>query len=89
VVRSPCARRTLAAPAIRTGYLSDPDGADLGVLVDGLRLARRIAHAPALAEWAGEELGPGPQARRDDELAAWIRANTQSFYHPVGTSGPR
>jgi choline dehydrogenase len=75
----------LAAPAIGPGYLSDPDGADLAVLVRGLRLARRIVRAPALERWAGAELGPGAQARRDDELAAWIRAKAQGFYHPVGT----
>jgi choline dehydrogenase len=75
----------LAPPAIRPGYLSDPDGADLAVLVHGLKLARRIVQAPALQDWAGAELGPGPQARRDEELAAWIRAKAQSFYHPVGT----
>jgi choline dehydrogenase len=75
----------LAPPTIRPGYLSDPDGADLAVLIHGLRLARRIVQAPALQTWAGAELGPGPQARHDDELAAWIRAKAQSFYHPVGT----
>jgi choline dehydrogenase len=74
----------LQAPAIRPGYLSDPHGADLAVLIAGMRLARRIARAPALEPWAGE-LGPGPRARSDDELAAWIRAKTQTFYQPVGT----
>jgi choline dehydrogenase len=75
----------LTAPAIRPGYLSDPDGADLAVLVHGLRLARRIVRAPALRHCAGAELGPGPHARSDEELAAWIRPKAQSFYHPVGT----
>jgi choline dehydrogenase-like flavoprotein len=55
------------------------------VLIAGIRLARRIARAAALKPRAGEELGPGRQARRDAELAAWISAKTQTFYHPVGT----
>jgi len=54
------------------------------VLIAGMRLARRIARAAALERWAGD-LGPGPRARSDDELAASIRAKTQTFYQPVGT----
>jgi choline dehydrogenase len=73
----------LEPPVIQPAYLTDPH--DLDVLLAGLRLARRIVAAPALAELAGEELGPGAAAQSDAELAAWIRSNAQTIYHPVGT----
>ena len=75
----------LDAPLIETRYLSDAEGADLRVLVAGLRLARRILAAPPLARHVGEELIPGAQADSDDELAASVRERAQTLYHPVGT----
>ena len=49
-----------ALPAVEHGFLSDPDGHDLSVLVDGLRLARRLAGTKALARLCDAELAPGP-----------------------------
>jgi choline dehydrogenase-like flavoprotein len=74
-----------AAPVIRPGYLSDPDGEDLRVLLGGIRLARRVCAQPALAAHAGEELEPGPAAQDDEALAAAARATAHGLYHPVGT----
>jgi choline dehydrogenase len=73
----------LAPPVIQPAYLTDP--ADLGVLLSGVRLARRVVAAPAFAELAGDELGPGAAAQSDAELTAWLRSNAQTIYHPVGT----
>lgn len=70
-------------PLIHANYLSG--ASDLPRLLAGLHLARRVAAAPALAPWRGEEKLPGPGARDDDALAAHIRANAQTLYHPVGT----
>ena len=74
-----------APPLIETRYLSDPDGADLRVLLAGLRLARHILAAEPLARHVAEELVPGPHATTDDELAATVRERAQTLYHPVGT----
>jgi choline dehydrogenase len=73
----------LARPAIRPNYLSAPD--DLRVLVAGLRHARRIFAAPALAAHSVGETVPGPQVGSDTELAGFARNTGTTVYHPVGT----
>ncbi|HUK94014.1 MAG TPA: GMC family oxidoreductase N-terminal domain-containing protein [Gaiellaceae bacterium] len=75
----------LEPPGIDPGYLSDPHGEDLHVLLHGTRLARRILASRALAPYVTEELTPGDAAQSDDELAGQVRARAQTLYHPVGT----
>ncbi len=58
---------------------------DMRVMLAGLRLARQIAASPALAEWAGAELAPGPDARTDDELTDYVRQTHNTVYHPSCT----
>ena len=72
-------------PRIDHRYLSDPDGADVRVLADGLALGRAMAAQPALASLLGEEIKPGPQARTTADLTAYAEANCVHYYHPVGT----
>lgn len=73
----------LAAPRIEANYLSHPE--DIGVLLDGLRIARRVMAAPALASRLRAELLPGPAVQSDADLVADIRARAETIYHPVGT----
>ena len=73
------------APLIDHGYLSDPDGHDRAVLVDGVRIARELAAQPALGPVLGAETKPGPAARTEREVAAWVDASVAHYYHPVGT----
>ena len=73
------------SPRIEPGYLSDDDGADLRVLVEGLKLTQRILDAPALARYAGEPMVPATRLTRDDEFAEHVRRYAESLYHPVGT----
>ncbi len=72
-----------AAPKIEANYLSHPD--DIGVLLDGLKFARRIFDAPAMRKYIKAELLPGPQVQSDDALLGDIRARAETIYHPVGT----
>ena len=44
-------------PVIDHGYLRDPDGADLEVIVDGVRTARELARTEPLASLIGHETG--------------------------------
>jgi choline dehydrogenase len=74
-----------APPVIDPGYLTDPSGHDLTVLVHGVRLARRIAGMEPLAHYLAGELLPGAEAVTDEELTAHIRESSQTLYHPVGT----
>lgn len=74
-----------AAPRIEPNYLSDADGEDLRVLVEGSKIARRIFDAPAFARYVGEPLLPAVRPTTDDELIEHIRRDSQTLYHPVGT----
>ncbi|HWV41781.1 GMC oxidoreductase, partial [Pseudorhodoplanes sp.] len=51
----------------------------------GLRLARRILEAPAWDRVRGAEIRPGPKVQSDADLKAYIRASSQTCFHPVGT----
>jgi choline dehydrogenase len=73
----------LEPPDIDPGYLTDPE--DLRVLIEGVKLARRIAGAGPLEPWVQGERPPGAEAQTDDQIAEWIRANAHTIYHPVGT----
>jgi len=73
----------LEPPAIRANYLST--GRDMRVMIEGVRLARRLAHTKALEPYGDEELNPGARATTDDDIAAFLRAELQTLYHPVGT----
>ena len=69
--------------------LQDPnyyaDERDVRVMVDGLRIAREIGEAAALAPWRDRELLPGPDPRDEAELAAYVRTGLGSYSHLVGT----
>ena len=72
----------LKAPAIDPRYLSDER--DLHTLIRGARLTQEIMNAPALSPWRGREIGH----QRDMTDAHWenyIRATSDTIYHPVGT----
>jgi choline dehydrogenase len=75
----------LAPARIDPGYLSDPSGEDLRLLLHGTRLARRLLASRALGRHVREELVPGEAAQTDEELAEAARARAQTLYHPVGT----
>lgn len=73
----------MAHPRIDANYLGDPH--DLPTLLSGLKLARRLIQAPALARYIRAETLPGPGVVTDADLTADIRARAETIYHPVGT----
>jgi choline dehydrogenase len=72
-----------AAPIIQPRYLSDP--LDREIVVDGLKFARRLCGAEALAPYRTIEMVPGPDVRTDDEMLAYARQNGSTVYHAAGT----
>jgi len=72
-------------PAINANYLSDADGYDLRMLVEGVRLSREIFAAPAFDAYRGSEIFPGSAVQSDADIAAFIRRKAETVYHPVGT----
>jgi choline dehydrogenase len=72
-----------AAPTIDPRYYTDPR--DLDMMVAGLRMAREIGCADALAPWRGPEALPGPGVVGDEQLRAYLRRNIRSYSHYAGT----
>jgi choline dehydrogenase-like flavoprotein len=70
-------------PAIDPGYLTASEDAE--PLLSGLRMARDIAAAPALARHLATELAPGPDAATEAGLREFVRRDLGTLYHPVGT----
>ncbi len=73
----------MAPPRIAANYLSHPE--DVPTLLSGLKIARALVQAPALARYIAQETLPGPRIATDAELEADIRARAETIYHPVGT----
>lgn len=72
-------------PIVDTAYFSDPDGYDMQVMTESVRLVRALFDRPALADIRGRELAPGADCQSDAELAAYLRETTLTGYHPAGT----
>lgn len=72
-------------PRIDFRYFTDPDNYDERVMVEGVKLARRIASQPALKEWIVRELAPGPSVQSEAEISAYVRSTANTVYHPAGT----
>jgi choline dehydrogenase len=70
---------------IEAGYLGDPEGRDLKMLVECVCLAREILAQPAFAPFRGKELFPGEQVQDEAAIVDFIRRKAESIYHPVGT----
>ncbi len=74
-----------APPLIDFRYFTDPEGHDERVMLEGVKLARKIAEQPALRSWIGRELAPGPEVQDDEELSEYARRTANTVYHPAGT----
>jgi choline dehydrogenase len=70
-------------PSIFFDYMSHPE--DVKDWRRVIRLTREVLGQPALDAFRGEELGPGASVESDEEIDAWVKANTESAYHPSGT----
>lgn len=71
------------APALHPNYLSTD--IDVQEMLEGAKLMRRLACAPALARLIDFEMAPGPHVQTDDDLIEDCRARAGTVYHPVGT----
>jgi choline dehydrogenase len=75
----------LAPPEIRFNFLKSEN--DMRVMIEGVRIARKIAAQPAMKGLVMEETSPGIGIQSDEELAADTRARGVSNLHPVGSCG--
>ncbi len=72
-----------AQPAIRFNFLGDP--IDRDTMVEGFKMMRRIIEAPPMDPFRGEEYSPGASVDSDAAIEQWIRDNSETAYHPIGT----
>ena len=72
-----------AAPKIRPNFLSER--IDCETLIGGMRIARQVGEADALAKYRAFEMNPGPDCQSDDELLEFARATGSTTYHVMGT----
>lgn len=64
-------------------FLSAPQ--DGQVLVEGVKLARRLLADAFFDPLRGPEMLPGPEVRTDDELLVYVRTHGATVFHPAGT----
>ncbi len=72
-----------APPRILTNMLVEDE--DTAAMVEGVKIARRIATSGPLADLCGAELFPGSPVVDDSEIEADLRRRVETLYHPVGT----
>ncbi len=72
-----------AAPEIRANYLDSE--VDCKAMIAAVRRVREIFAASVLDQYRGREFRPGSAVQTDEAILAYIRAEAESVYHPVGT----
>jgi choline dehydrogenase len=70
-------------PLINPNYLAEDE--DMAVLIEGVKLARKIANSPAFDTYRGAEYMPGIDVATDEDIKEYIRDTVGNIYHPVGT----
>ncbi|RFF28584.1 MULTISPECIES: GMC family oxidoreductase [unclassified Wenzhouxiangella] len=79
-IRSGDAREPIA---IHANYLSEPE--DLEMMLECIKLSRRILEQPAFRAFRAHEINPGNDINERDDLIDFIRTKAETIYHPVGT----
>jgi len=72
-----------APPSIRYNYLATEN--DRRVMVDGLKLLRRIADTPPMRDYVLDEYLPGPKVQSDADWLAFCRESGSTVFHPSST----
>ncbi len=72
-----------AKPLIDPHHFEHPD--DVATMVEGYKIAVRIANAPALRTYRGAPFVPTAELTDDDAIADHMRETAEALYHPVGT----
>ena len=70
-------------PVIDPNYVSN--SYDLRAIVEAAKFNRKIAEAPSLRGSWTTEYDPGLDTTTDAQWEAWVRNNTLSIYHPLGS----
>ena len=72
-------------PLIDFQYFADKDRYDERLMVEGMKIARKIAEHPQFRQHLVREVAPGPACQSDEDLSAYARKVHHTVYHPAGT----
>ena len=72
-----------AAPQIDPNFFAD--SADMELMIRGFKQLRNILQQPALSAFGGKELPDLAAAQTDAQIEQFIRSNSDTEYHPVGS----
>ncbi|GJM09083.1 MAG: choline dehydrogenase [Lysobacteraceae bacterium] len=70
-------------PSIEPNYLSDP--MDMKLMIEGVRISRKIIASSAFDAYRGDEIFPGSDLQSEAEIEDFIRRKAETIYHPIGT----
>jgi choline dehydrogenase len=73
----------LAPPSIRYNYLATEN--DRRVMVDGLKVVRRIVNTPPMRDYVAGEFQPGEAVQTDADWLAYCRETGDTVFHPTST----
>lgn len=68
---------------IDPNYFADP--VDMEVMIRAVRLSREIGAQGALADWNDGEHFPGIDVESDEQIAAYVRKDVSTWFHPAGS----
>jgi choline dehydrogenase len=71
-------------PALRFNYLSTEQ--DRREWVEAVQVARDILNQPAMDEFNGGEISPGPGVKTDEEILDWVARDAETALHPSCTA---
>jgi choline dehydrogenase len=72
-----------AHPELRFNYLSTDQ--DRKEWVEAITVARNILNQPAMDEFNGGEISPGPEVATDEQILDWVRKDGETALHPSCT----
>jgi len=72
-----------APPAIRYNYLATEN--DRRVMIEGLKLIRRICATPPMKDYVHSEFTPGADVKTDGDWLAYCREMGETVFHPTST----
>ena len=72
-----------APPEIVCNYFAEEE--DKEAFRAGLRWTREIFAQPALDEYRGQEVSPGPDVQTDAQIDQWLAETAETAYHPAGS----
>ena len=70
-------------PSIRYNYLATEN--DRRVMVEGLKLVRRICSTPPMRDYVAGEFLPGEKVTSDEDWLAYTREMGETVFHPTST----